>query len=100
VVSKLIAGLILIGVPRRYQSPDLIGCAATPHVQRVRTDLDNRLAQVADIVKQVFDQPIGLPANISVPLINGYRPVITVIGSASVPDWLTAKKVRLFRDRV
>jgi hypothetical protein len=35
------ARLILIGVPRRCQSPDLTRCAATPHVQRAGTDFDN-----------------------------------------------------------
>src|SRR5260370_18470488 len=89
-----------MGVPRRYQSPDLIDCAATPHAQRVRTDLDHRLAQVSDIVKQVLDQPIGLPANITIPLLNGYRPVIIVIGGASLPHWLAAKKASLFLEYV
>lgn len=44
-------GLILIGVARQLQSPDLIRGAATPYVERVKTHLDHRLAGVSDIGK-------------------------------------------------
>jgi hypothetical protein len=92
--------LIIVGEPRRFQLPDLIARAATPCVQRVRTELDNRQLWVSDTVKQLLDQPIRLPANVNIPLLEEYRPVIIVIGGAGLPHWLATKKIGLFRKRV
>ena len=69
-------------------------------MQCVRTDLDHCSVGVPDIIKQLLDEPIGPPADMTVPIFNRYWPVIVMIGGASMPHWLTTKEARLFWDRV